>query len=75
MIAYVHDNPRRALLRQLLPDVLRRGSLLILAPWGLETMGAVGNAPADSDYSQFHNLNTLAAEICAFDGEARILEK
>ena len=24
MIAYVHDNPRRALLRQLLPDVLRR---------------------------------------------------
>ncbi len=31
-------------------------------------------APADSDYSQFHNLNTLAAEICAFDGEAKIMQ-
>ena len=29
--------------------------------------------PADSDYSRFHNLNTLAAEICAFEGEARII--
>ena len=35
-------------------------------------MGGVSCAPADSDYSRFHNLNTLAAEICAFYGEARI---
>ena len=51
------------------------GSLLILAPWGLESMPAVNGVPAHSDYSMFHNLNTLAAEICAFDGSARILSK
>ena len=49
-----------------------RGYLLILAPWNIDTMGGVSGAPADSDYSRFHNLNTLAAEICAFYGEARI---
>ena len=49
-----------------------RGHLLILAPWNIDTMGGVSGAPADSDYSRFHNLNTLAAEICAFYGEARI---
>ena len=49
------------------------GSLLILAPWDLDAMGSVGSVPADSEYSRFHNLNTLAAEICAFDGAARIL--
>ena len=54
-------------------EACTKGTLLILAPWELETMGGVGNAPADSDYSQFHNLNTLAAEICAFDGEAKIV--
>ena len=48
------------------------GVLLILAPWELDTMGAVGNVPSDTDYSRFHNLNTLAAEICAFNGEAKI---
>jgi hypothetical protein len=124
MIAYVHDNPRRALLQHLLPDVLRRclhvqigrrsygafgnlfllrwprkvqvmchrrhpvshvpyeqtddytndrSSLLILAPWDIDTMDAVNGIPSDSDYSRFHNLNALAAEICAFDGEARII--
>lgn len=36
-------------------------------------MEGVGNVPAASDYSRFHNLNTLAAEICAFDGEAKII--
>ncbi len=51
-----------------------RGSLLILAPWNLDTMGAVDYVPADSDYSRFHNLNTLAAEICSFNGEARIMK-
>lgn len=51
-----------------------RASLLILAPWDLDTMGAVDYVPADSDYSRFHNLNTLAAEICSFNGEARIMK-
>lgn len=32
-----------------------------------------GREHLDSDYSRFHNLNTLAAEICAFDGEAKII--
>ena len=49
------------------------GALLILAPWALDNMAGVAGVPADSDYSRFHNLNTLAAEICAFDGEARII--
>lgn len=46
-------------------EACARGSLLILAPW--ETDG-------DSDYAIFHNLNTLAEEICRFDGEARIVD-
>ena len=25
-----------------------------------------GSVPSESDYSRFHNLNVLAAEICAF---------
>lgn len=54
-------------------DACASGSLLILAPWDLDRMGSVGGVPSDSDYSRFHNLNTLAAEICSFDGEARIL--
>ena len=29
--------------------------------------------PADTDYSIFHNLNGLAKELCAFDGDARII--
>ena len=49
------------------------GSLLILAPWDLDTMGDVGHVPSDSDYSRFHNLNTLAAEISTFNGEAKII--
>ena len=39
----------------------------------LDTMGDVGNVPSDSDYSRFHNLNTLAAEISTFNGEAKII--
>ena len=49
------------------------GSLLILAPWNLDTMGSVAGVPSDSDYSRFHNLNMLAAEICSFYGEAKIV--
>ena len=44
-----------------------------LAPWDLDAMGAVCDVPSDTDYSRFHNLNTLAAEICAFNGEAKII--
>ena len=54
-------------------EACANGSLLILAPWNLDAMGSVGSVPADSEYSRFHNLNTLAAEICAFDGAARIV--
>ena len=54
-------------------DACVNGALLILAPWDLDMMGGVGGIPSDSDYSRFHNLNTLAAEICAFDGEAKAI--
>jgi REP element-mobilizing transposase RayT len=54
-------------------EACANGSLLILAPWDLDAMGSVGSVPADSEYSRFHNLNTLAAEICAFEGAARIV--
>lgn len=54
-------------------EACARGSLLILAPWNLDTMGAVAGVPSDSNYSRFHNLNTLAAEICSFSGDARII--
>ena len=54
-------------------DACANGSLLILAPWNLDAMESVGGVPSDSDYSRFHNLNTLAAEICAFNGEAKIM--
>ena len=56
-------------------EACANGSLLILAPWDLDTMGDVANVPSDSDYSRFHNLNTLAATICAFNGEAKIIRK
>lgn len=55
-------------------EACARGSLLILAPWNLDTMGAVAGIPSDSDYSRFHNLNSLAAEICSFSGAARIIK-
>lgn len=50
-----------------------RGDLLILAPWEPEELGDVNGAPSESDYAIFHNLNTLAEEICAFEGEAYII--
>lgn len=56
-------------------EACARGCLLILAPWGLDNMDPVRNVPAQTDYSRFHNLNTLAAEICAFNGDARILRQ
>jgi len=53
-------------------EACARGSLLILAPWDIDAIGDVNGIPKDSDYSRFHNLNTLAAEICAFDGEVKL---
>ncbi len=38
------------------------GTLLILAPWQEDQNG-------DSDYARFHNLNSLAAAICALDAD------
>ena len=55
-------------------EACAKGALLILAPWKPETIGEVNGVPADTDYSIFHNLNHLAEEICAFDGEARVIE-
>ena len=54
-------------------EACANGSLLILAPWGLDDMEAVNGAPSDTDYSRFHNLNKLATEICAFNGIAKII--
>lgn len=41
------------------------GQLLILSPWSLDEMQSVNDVPATADYSRFHNMNTLAAQICA----------
>lgn len=54
-------------------DACCMGSLLILAPWDIDKMGEVNHVPSDSDYARFHNLNSLASEICAFYGEYRVL--
>jgi hypothetical protein len=40
------------------------GQLLILSPWSLDEMQGVNDVPATADYSRFHNMNTLAAQIC-----------
>ena len=55
-------------------DACANGSLLILAPWGIDSMAPVNDVPADTDYSRFHNLNALAAEICAFNGNAKVIK-
>lgn len=49
------------------------GSLLILAPWQAESLGEYNGVVSSADYSMFHNLNTLAEEICHFNGEAKVL--
>lgn len=56
-------------------EACAKGRLLILAPWALDTMLPVNGIPADSDYSRFHNLNNIAADICAFTGDAKIIRK
>ena len=55
-------------------DACCQGSLLILAPWNIDEMGDVNHVPSNTDYSRFHNLNTLASEICTFYGEAKVLK-
>lgn len=56
-------------------EACARGCLLILAPWCLEQMPDVDDVPANTDYSRFHNLNNLAAEICNTNGETKIIMK
>lgn len=56
-------------------EACANGSLLILAPWGIDAMPPVNGVPALTDYSRFHNLNALATEICAFNGNARIIKQ
>lgn len=53
-------------------DACARGSLLILAPWDVDGLGDVNHVPSATDYSRFHNLNSVAATICSFDGEAMV---
>lgn len=45
-------------------EACEKGTLLILAPWHPENMGEVEGVPSTTDYSIFHNMNTLAEEIC-----------
>lgn len=45
-------------------DACLLGRLLIIAPLDAAAPGAVDGVPATTDYSQFHNLNKLAEEIC-----------
>ncbi len=56
-------------------EACAKGCLLILAPWGLDEMDAVAGVPSCTDFSRFHNLNHLAAEICSFSGNAKIISK
>lgn len=57
------------------------GMLLILAPWGVESLAdrqrqvddhTTVEIAADTKYSQFHNMNDLAAEICRGITDARL---
>lgn len=56
-------------------DACANGSLLILAPLGLDQMPDVDGVPPDSDYSCFHNMNRLAEEICSFRGAGKIIRR
>ncbi len=54
-------------------EACTKGSLLILAPWQPDTLGEVNGVPSNTDYSIFHNLNTLAQQLCTFEGDAVIV--
>lgn len=56
-------------------EACAQGRLLILAPWHLDDMGTVNGMRSDSDYSRFHHLNEIAADICSFNGEAVIIRQ
>ncbi|MBP5455395.1 MAG: hypothetical protein J6Y37_02755 [Paludibacteraceae bacterium] len=56
-------------------DACANGSLLILAPWGLDQMADVNGVPSNSDYGCFHNMNRLTEEICSFTGKAKIIRR
>ena len=56
-------------------DACANGSLLILAPWGLDQMPDVNGVPSNSDYGCFHNMNRLAKEICSFRGAGKIIRR
>lgn len=62
-------------------NACEKGNLLILAPWGIAEMAdrkmswdghTESNIPAATNYSQFHNMNDLAAEICRGTGSATL---
>ena len=49
-------------------EACARGTLLILAPWGLDEeiiSTALKSTGTPSDYARFHRLNDLAEEICS----------
>lgn len=54
-------------------DACINGRLLIIAPWDASSLGDVNGIPSTTDYSQFHNLNKLAEEICRFEGRGTIV--
>ena len=56
-------------------EACAQGRLLILAPWHLDDMGTVNGMRSDTDYSRFHHLNEIAADICSFNGEAVIIRQ
>ena len=43
--------------------------------WEIDEIAPVNGVPSRTDYSRFHSLNTLAAEICAFNGNASIIRQ
>ena len=49
-------------------DICLNGKLLIIIPQTLDSMGMVNGVDAASKYSNFHNMNQLAAEIAGFYG-------
>lgn len=49
-------------------DICLNGKLLIIIPQTLDSMGTVNGVDAASKYSNFHNMNQLAAEIAGFYG-------
>lgn len=49
-------------------DICLNGKLLIIIPQTLDSMGTVNGVDAASKYSNFHNMNLLAAEIAGFYG-------